>query len=169
MYIFQLFDNYAGSRIILLTAFCECIGIGFIYGKYGSLRGSPLIWFPGCTRTHQLTCRATDDEAREPSVHRFEHERVAINIVRFSIRSSNITGAIKIDHTFWSSVILFHESCDRRHGKTVINVWGLNWSEARKYIDNHLKSTRINHSVDVYQKVANLRMLLVFALFAMVN
>lgn len=33
MYIFQLFDYYSGSRIILLVAFFMCIAIGYIYGK----------------------------------------------------------------------------------------------------------------------------------------
>ncbi len=32
MYVFQLFDYYAGSRIILLIAFFECLVIAWIYG-----------------------------------------------------------------------------------------------------------------------------------------
>uniref|UniRef100_A0A5K4F047 Transporter n=2 Tax=Schistosoma mansoni TaxID=6183 RepID=A0A5K4F047_SCHMA len=32
MYIFQLFDYYSGSRIILCVTFLECIVIGYIYG-----------------------------------------------------------------------------------------------------------------------------------------
>ncbi|XP_046331790.1 sodium- and chloride-dependent GABA transporter 2-like [Haliotis rufescens] len=32
MYVFQLFDYYSGSRIILLVAFFELIAIGYIYG-----------------------------------------------------------------------------------------------------------------------------------------
>ena len=32
MYVFQLFDYYAGSRIILLVAFFECVVVAWIYG-----------------------------------------------------------------------------------------------------------------------------------------
>ncbi len=32
MYVFQLFDYYAGSRIIVLIAFCECAVVAWIYG-----------------------------------------------------------------------------------------------------------------------------------------
>ncbi|XP_064636609.1 sodium- and chloride-dependent taurine transporter-like [Lineus longissimus] len=32
MYVFQLFDYYTGSRIILIVALCECIAIGWLYG-----------------------------------------------------------------------------------------------------------------------------------------
>ncbi len=32
MYVFQLFDYYAGSRIILVVAFFECMVIAWIYG-----------------------------------------------------------------------------------------------------------------------------------------
>nr|QQY02452.1 sodium- and chloride-dependent taurine transporter [Cryptocotyle lingua] len=32
MYLFQLFNHYAGSLIILLTAFFECIAVGYVYG-----------------------------------------------------------------------------------------------------------------------------------------
>ncbi|TGZ58016.1 hypothetical protein CRM22_009780 [Opisthorchis felineus] len=32
MYVFQLFNHYAGSLIILLTAFFECIAAGYVYG-----------------------------------------------------------------------------------------------------------------------------------------
>lgn len=34
MYVFQLFDYYSGSRIILLVAFFELVGVSYIYGKY---------------------------------------------------------------------------------------------------------------------------------------
>ena len=34
MYVFQLFDYYAGSRIILLVGFFECVAIAWIYGRY---------------------------------------------------------------------------------------------------------------------------------------
>ncbi len=40
MYVFQLFDYYAGSRIILLVAFFECLVVAWIYGAerfYGNL------------------------------------------------------------------------------------------------------------------------------------
>ena len=33
MYIFQLFDYYSGSRIILVVAFFECLVVGWIYGR----------------------------------------------------------------------------------------------------------------------------------------
>jgi len=32
MYVFQIFDFYSGSRIILLVAFFECIAVGWVYG-----------------------------------------------------------------------------------------------------------------------------------------
>ncbi|CAH8590856.1 unnamed protein product [Dicrocoelium dendriticum] len=32
MYLFQLFNHYAGSLIILLTAFFECLVVGYFYG-----------------------------------------------------------------------------------------------------------------------------------------
>ena len=32
MYIFQLFDYYTGSKIILFVAFFECVAIAWIYG-----------------------------------------------------------------------------------------------------------------------------------------
>ncbi|KAA3673679.1 solute carrier family 6 (neurotransmitter transporter, GABA) member 6/8/11/12/13 [Paragonimus westermani] len=33
MYVFQLFDYYSGSRIVLIAGFLESIGIGYVYGK----------------------------------------------------------------------------------------------------------------------------------------
>ncbi|CAI2737403.1 unnamed protein product, partial [Dicrocoelium dendriticum] len=32
MYLFQLFNHYAGSLIIMLTAFFECVVVGYFYG-----------------------------------------------------------------------------------------------------------------------------------------
>ena len=32
MYVFQIFDYYAGSRIIVLIAFFECLVVAWIYG-----------------------------------------------------------------------------------------------------------------------------------------
>lgn len=32
MYVFQLFDYYSGSRIILIVAFFECLAVAYIYG-----------------------------------------------------------------------------------------------------------------------------------------
>ena len=34
MYVFQLFDYYAASRIIILVGVLECIAIAWVYGKY---------------------------------------------------------------------------------------------------------------------------------------
>ena len=34
MYVFQLFDFYAGSRIVVLVALFEIIAICYIYGTY---------------------------------------------------------------------------------------------------------------------------------------
>lgn len=34
MYVFQLFDYYAGSKIILLIAFFEVVVVSWIYGEY---------------------------------------------------------------------------------------------------------------------------------------
>jgi len=34
MYVFQLFDYYSASRIVLVVAFFECIVVSFVYGKY---------------------------------------------------------------------------------------------------------------------------------------
>ena len=56
MYVFQLFDYYSGSRIILLVAVLECIAIGWIYGEYSkhsslfshSSRNILLILLPVC-------------------------------------------------------------------------------------------------------------------------
>ncbi|CAI2735319.1 unnamed protein product [Schistosoma spindalis] len=51
MYIFQLFDYYSGSRIILCVTFLECIVIGYIYGwrrfanDMKSMYGFSLKWF----------------------------------------------------------------------------------------------------------------------------
>ena len=33
MYVFQLFDYYSGSRIILIVAFFECVAVAYIYGE----------------------------------------------------------------------------------------------------------------------------------------
>ena len=33
MYVFQLFDYYSGSRIILFVAAFSCIAVAWIYGK----------------------------------------------------------------------------------------------------------------------------------------
>lgn len=33
MYVFQLFDYYSGSRIILIVALFECIVVAWIYGE----------------------------------------------------------------------------------------------------------------------------------------
>lgn len=33
MYIFQLFDYFSGSRIILVVGFLETIAIGYVYGQ----------------------------------------------------------------------------------------------------------------------------------------
>ena len=32
MYVFQIFDYYAGSRIIILVAFLECATVAWLYG-----------------------------------------------------------------------------------------------------------------------------------------
>nr|CAH8874768.1 unnamed protein product [Trichobilharzia regenti] len=51
MYIFQLFDYYSGSRIILLVTFMECVVIGYVYGwkrfadDMKSMYGFSLKWF----------------------------------------------------------------------------------------------------------------------------
>lgn len=37
MYVFQLFDYYSGSRIILLIAFFECVAVAYIYGMFSWL------------------------------------------------------------------------------------------------------------------------------------
>ena len=34
MYVFQLFDYYLGSRIILLIAFFMCVSVAWVYGTY---------------------------------------------------------------------------------------------------------------------------------------
>lgn len=34
MYVFQIFDYYSGSRIILVVAFFECIVISYFYGNW---------------------------------------------------------------------------------------------------------------------------------------
>ena len=33
MYVFQLFDYYSGSRIILLIALFQCIAVAWLYGN----------------------------------------------------------------------------------------------------------------------------------------
>ena len=35
MYVFQLFDYYSGSRIILFVAAFMCVTVAWIYGKVG--------------------------------------------------------------------------------------------------------------------------------------
>lgn len=34
MYVFQLFDYYSASRIVLVVAFFECIVVAYIYGMF---------------------------------------------------------------------------------------------------------------------------------------
>ena len=34
MYVFQLFDYYSGSRIILFVAAFMCVAVAWIYGKF---------------------------------------------------------------------------------------------------------------------------------------
>lgn len=38
MYVFQLFDYYSGSRIILFVAAFMCVAVAWCYGKYILLR-----------------------------------------------------------------------------------------------------------------------------------
>lgn len=33
MYVFQLFDYYGGSKIVLLVSFIECAAVSYVYGK----------------------------------------------------------------------------------------------------------------------------------------
>ena len=40
MFVFQMFDYYSGSRIIILIAAFECITIAWIYGKKSAIRGA---------------------------------------------------------------------------------------------------------------------------------
>ncbi|KAF8562150.1 hypothetical protein P879_05048, partial [Paragonimus westermani] len=44
MYLFQLFNHYAGSLIILLTAFFECIVVGYFYGAKRITRNMRLMY-----------------------------------------------------------------------------------------------------------------------------
>jgi hypothetical protein len=34
MYVFQLFDYYAASRIVLVMTFFECVVVAYIYGMF---------------------------------------------------------------------------------------------------------------------------------------
>lgn len=38
MYVFQLFDYYSASRIVLVVAFFECIVVAYIYGMFIPMR-----------------------------------------------------------------------------------------------------------------------------------
>lgn len=42
MYVFQLFDYYSASRIVLVVAFFECITVAFVYGMF---EGDPRWYF----------------------------------------------------------------------------------------------------------------------------
>lgn len=42
MYVFQLFDYYSASRIVLVVAFFECIVVAYIYGMFPSRSPSTL-------------------------------------------------------------------------------------------------------------------------------
>ena len=42
MYVFQLFDYYSGSRIILFVAAFSCVAVAWIYGK--SFTGTELLY-----------------------------------------------------------------------------------------------------------------------------
>ena len=44
MYVFQLFDYYSGSRIILIVALFECIVVAWIYGELLSLPAATKLW-----------------------------------------------------------------------------------------------------------------------------
>lgn len=40
MYVFQLFDYYSASRIVLVVAFFECLVVSYIYGMFPSRNSS---------------------------------------------------------------------------------------------------------------------------------
>ena len=51
MYVFQLFDYYSGSRIILFVGFFMCVAVAWIYGTTRQAAGLALRDVPDCTAT----------------------------------------------------------------------------------------------------------------------
>ena len=66
MYIFQIFDHYAVSLILLLVALFECIAVAWIYGKF--LLYTLIILKSNLYSSKEMSDMCTDQESQFDSL-----------------------------------------------------------------------------------------------------